>query len=311
MVGLGNDDYVEAVRFGLAKCAMATGNQPQVRSAALRALSLAIVVCSTDGEATMDAMKLCYEISLGRYRGSDVAPSLQSASLDCWGLLATTLEDDDISGSSESIGSAFLEDLKSCLDSTSQEVMSSAGSNVSLIHECRLSLGVSDESATSTDRKFGRGTWEGSPEEELMDDIICRMSELAQDAGRRISKKVKRSQKCSFRDFLATVADGEIPTSTIQFRGGSLTLQGWRSMKKISFVRCCLQSSFLQQLIHNPALQTMFSLDMSVLNAKVSMSEYDKRTTVGKCSERKKGRDKDIKRDRKKKIMARDAVLYE
>ncbi|EJK60678.1 hypothetical protein THAOC_18927 [Thalassiosira oceanica] len=103
-------------------------------------------------------MDLCEEVAGGRYRGEDVAPSLRAAALDCWSLLATTLNDLEVSGDGTGRGMALLPLLAGCLDQPDAGLRRSAGEALALIHECRLGLGLTDdEGANATDRRYGRG----------------------------------------------------------------------------------------------------------------------------------------------------------
>jgi hypothetical protein len=47
---------------------------------------------------------------------------------------------------------------------------------VALIHSARLNLGVTDEDATTTAKRFRRGSWDGTEFEVLVDEVKQRMA---------------------------------------------------------------------------------------------------------------------------------------
>jgi hypothetical protein len=71
VLGGGNDSFYELCEPNLKRAVMATGNQPQVRAAALRAMSLAAFVCSTDFSSTVVLLDMCEAASSERYRGGE------------------------------------------------------------------------------------------------------------------------------------------------------------------------------------------------------------------------------------------------
>jgi hypothetical protein len=175
ILGGGNDEYFEAVEPALKRCIMGTGNQPQVRSAAIRALALTTFICSTDMSATHELLNMCEMVCAEEWRGEPVHPTLRAAALDSWGLLATTIDDADVS-SEDGRGTTILPLLQKALDSPSPELRASAGENVALIHSARLNLGVTDEHATTTAKRFRRGSWDGTEFEVLVDEVKQRMA---------------------------------------------------------------------------------------------------------------------------------------
>ena len=234
----------------------ATGRAANVRAAALRCLSTCHFVCGTgcleEGEDAASVMDLCESVAGGRYRGEDVAPSLRAAALDCWSLLATTLSDAEVSGDDIGRGLAVLPLLAECLDEPDAGLRRSAGEALALVHECRLGLGVAgDEGANATDRRYGRGTWEGCdpPEMEgVFDSAAQRVSELSVEGSRSMSRAARKRQRSDFRDFAATVVDDEPPDEEVSFRGGRVRLSSWREIVQLGSVRHCLQGGFQIQV---------------------------------------------------------------
>ena len=257
-VVFGGDMDEVAARYNgpLKRVAAATGRAASVRAAALRCLATCHFVCGTgcleDGEDAAAVMDMCETIAGGRYRGEDVAPSLRAAALDCWSLLATTLNDLEVSGDDTGRGLAMLPLLGGCLDQPDAGLRRSAGEVLALVHECRLGLGrADDEGANATDRRYGRGTWEGCspPEAEgAFDAASARVAELSVEGSRSMSRAARKRQRADFRDFAATVVDDEPPDEEVSFRGGRVRLTSWREVVRLGSIRHCLQGGFQIQV---------------------------------------------------------------
>jgi Interferon-related developmental regulator (IFRD) len=288
VLGSDRDDYFEAVEPNLKRVVMMTARASMVRAAALRALSVANFICSTDDVSTDALLDLTEDVAGTTYRQQNVPASLRATALDCWALLATTVQEFYISGGDEDTtgrGLSLLPLLLSCLhDSSSMELRSAAGQSMALIHEFRLSLGDED-GETTTERKYGKGGWDGSFYEDVVYEIQQRVTELSNQSGHSISKKAKKEQRSAFRDFLNTIVDNESPKDTVLFRGGSLELTCWKDIVQLQFIRHCLQGGFQIQILTNPTLQTVFGADGAVLNGPGTMSQLEKRLFLSKTSE--------------------------
>ncbi|GMH96567.1 hypothetical protein TrST_g9350 [Triparma strigata] len=308
VLGGGNDAFFELVEPALKRIVMATGNQAQVRAAGLRAWSLAAFICSTDFPSTIVLLDLCEAASAERYRGEETPVLLRAAALDSWSLLATTIEDSDIA-SEEGRGPTILPLLQKALDSDSAELRSSAGECVAMIHEARLNLGVQDEDATATTRRYRRGSWDGTEFEVLIDEVKQRMAELAAESGHHMSKKAKKSQRSTFREYMSTLVDDESPMVTVAFRGGTLELKTWKEIIQLGAVRSCCQGGFMLQMSHNQYLHEIFGADIAVLDSGDGLSNLEKRMFMSKNSEASKIRDREMNKDRKKRSNVKNYFL--
>lgn len=232
--------------------------------------------------------------------------ALRAAALDSWALMATTIDDFDLAGQDDAQmgrGLAILEKIKDCLEATSLDLRAAAGECLSLIHEARLRLGCDrEESENATHRRFRRGSWQGSPWEDLMDQVKEYISELSVESCRSLNKKQRKEQKATFRDFVNTIVDDESPEEVLSFRNGTqITLETWREIVQLNFVRHCLQSGLQIQLLTNPRLQIMFGLDGNAIHANGALSQVEKRLYMSKGSETAKEAHMDLTRRRDKK----------
>jgi hypothetical protein len=310
VIGGNQDDYCESIYDLLVKIVKATGRASQVRGAALRALSMSYFICCANDHSGTDAiLNLCENVCGVRYRGEEVPSHLRAVALDCWALLSTTLHKAYISGD-EIVGGigdlgrgvTILPLLSDCLNHVNLDLRCAAGECVALIHEARLELGIDDdEGENATERRFRRGSWDGSEWEVLMDEVRQRVSELSVESGHHMSKKAKKEQRATFREFMATIVEDESPSEVVTFRGGTLTLTSWQEIVQLNFIRHCLQSGFQIQLMTNYTLQIIFGADGNTLNSNATMSQLEKRLTLSKTSEASKAADREMLKRRKSK----------
>ena len=289
ILGADQDEYYEAIEPNLRRIVMMTGRASMVRGAALRALCLTNFVCSTDEVSTDALLDLTEEVAGKMYRQQVVSATLRATALDCWSLLATTMHEFYISGADDATtgrGLILLPLVLDCLDDASLELRTAAGQCMALIHESRLALGDDDDDTkTTTERKYGQGGWAGSPYEDVVGEIQHRIEELSHQSGHSLSKKMKKEQRSTFRDFLNTIVDNGAPDETIAFRGGSLELTSWKGIVQLQCIRHCLQGGFQVQLLTNATLQTIFGADGAILNGSGTMSQLEKRLYMSKTSE--------------------------
>lgn len=304
VLGGDQDDYYESIEKILRRVVMTHVNRATpVRVAALRAMSLTNVICGTDQETAEALLDLCEQVAGVEYRGQQVPESLRAAALDCWALIGSTIPDWHLAGKDDFMigrGLAILGLLKDALESSNIELRAASGECLCLIHEARMELGISgNDGENTTERQFRRGSWEGTDWEVLMDEVRQRIAELATESGYHLSKKVKKQQRATFREFVGTIVDDEAPEEIVSFRGGNITLNTWKEIVQLNFIRHCLQGGFQIQLLTNETLQAIFGADGQLLNAMGNMSQLEKRLVMSKTSEASKASDKELTRQRR------------
>ena len=308
ILGGDRDDVVVSVDESLRKVVNATGRSTQVRVAALRCLSMMHFICGTNClEDDMDCasvMELCQKIGgETRYRGDNTPSLLRATALDCWSLLSTTFHDSQLASGDDSSGDLgrglrLLPILALCLDSPDAALRRSAGEAVSLIHECRLRMGLEeDEAVNTTERKFRRGSWNGTEWEVLMDDLKQRISDLAVESSHHMSKQAKKDQRSTFRDYMRTIVDDEFPDKVVNWKGGKLRLNSWKEIIQLNFVRHCLQGGFHTQLITNETLHIIFGATLDVGTS--TLSQNEKIMFLSKTSDAAKAADKEMMKQRR------------
>jgi len=314
LLGGDRDAYYEVIEEPLKKAVRATGRAHLVRGAALRALCLSAFICGTDESATHNLLDLCELMCAEKYRGQEMHPTLRATSLYCWALLSTTINDADLAGEDDGgRGVAILPLLRECLDHESSiELRSAAGECATMIHEARLGLMNEADGrvcGNSTERRFRQGSWDGSSSEVLMDELKQRVSELSCESGHHMSKKAKKEQRSTFREFTSTLVDDEPPIEIVNFRGGKLTLTSWREIIQLEFIRNCLQGGFQAQLMTNPTLLYIFGADANVLGGSSALSQLEKRLLMSKTSDAAKAADIDMTRKRRSRQNAKNYFI--
>jgi len=210
LLGANQDDYAEEIKQKLIRVVKVTQRAPQVRAAALRALSMAFFVCTADVSSADVVLDLCEQVCATEFRNEVVPPSLRAVALDCWALLSTTIDDtylagNDVPGNGDGRGLIILPLLSDCLNSTNLDLRCAAGECVALIHEARLDLGMDKgdegENLNASDRRYRRGSWDGSEWEILMDEVKQRVAELSVESGKHMSKKAKKRAKSNVPRF--------------------------------------------------------------------------------------------------------------
>ena len=276
------------------------------------------------------------------FRNQIVPLTLRATAWDCWTLLACTLDDWTIAGQDEAFigrGVAILGPLQQALEETkleASELRTSAAECLAMIHEARINLGIIDDDAVvaletnkgqvnedcgydnenialkgkvvtkhnSSARRYQKGSWDNSKQETLMDEVKQRIAELANESSHRISKKEKKEQRSTFREYMSTIVDDESPELVIKYRNnnGQLELSSWKEIIPLNCLRNILQSGFQTHLLSNPAIQQLFHVSVSLHDSKYNstMSQLEKRLLLSKNSETYKNADQDRRKKRDK-----------
>jgi hypothetical protein len=315
ILGADHPEFFQAIEPYLVRVLQSTNKAIPVRVAALRAMTMAVFIGTTDDVTTEHVLDICEAVAEKEYRNQPTHVSLRATALDTWALLSTTVPDFYIAGKDHinmGRGLSILSLLKDCLDDAAVQLRSAAGEALALIHEARLNLGVGDEqaeNANTTERKYSQGSWDGSEWEETMDEIQQRIAQLAVESGHHMSKKAKKEQRATFREFQATLVDDESPQQVVNFRGGSLQLETWKEIVQLNFIRHCLQGGFQVQLLTNATLQAIFGANGQALAEFSTYSQLEKRLILSKTSEAAKDADKELSKKRRNRTNAKNQFL--
>lgn len=320
LLGDETSDWLESIEKYLRRTIDASPITP-IRCAALRALC--VTVCMNSPHSSHDTehyMDLCEELGQVSYRNLVVPLSLRATAMDCWSLLASTIDDDKyIAGrDEEQIGKGLmlLPLLQELLENQdSMNLRSAAGQCLALIHEARLNYSnelVEQQQQHDQQQhvpptgkhhaKYQRGSWQDSEYEDTVEEMKIRIHELSNTTGHYMTKHDKKEQRKTFREYMATICHDESPEEILYFSNGiSLTLSSWKEIIQLEFIRHCLQGGLQIQLLTNHALQRMFSFTPGGgPNTDTTMSSIEKRLYLSKTSAVAKHSDIKLKKERKK-----------
>jgi hypothetical protein len=320
---IADDAYFEQIRQDTMRVVQSTHRAIPVRTAALRAMGMAVFMGVDDDVITEELLDLCEALAQDEYRRSSSSSSgnnnthpsaLRATALDVWTFLATTIHELYIAGKddvSTGRGLLLLPLLLECLEQDKDmSLRAAAGECVAWIHTARVELGINDEDGdNTTERKYAEGSWEGSDWEDIMAEIESCMEALSNQSGHYMSKKAKKGQRATFREYLATLQENESPTHVVQFRGGSLELSAWKDIIALNFTRRCLQGGFQIQLLTNPTLQAVFGTNSLALNSDTGYSQLEKRLLLSKSSVAAKIKDADRNKKQRNRTNAKNHFL--
>ena len=139
-----------------------------------------------------------------------------------------------------------------------------------------------------------------------MDEVKQRIAELSVESSKGMSKQAKKQQRANFRDFNNTIVDDESPDEVVNWRGGKLTLNSWKEIIQLNFIRHCLQGGFQIQLMTNETLQGVFGVTYT---SGSSLSRLEKRLYMSKTSEAAKAADKAMTKQRKTRTNVKNHFL--
>ena len=323
------DDWATTVAKGLHRVVQTASRATVVRSAALRAWTVAVWMGAAVVDERTDAvLDVCHDVAQPVYRQHPVPSALRATALDCWTVLATTLSENTVAGQDDVThgrGMDMLPVLRDILASdnatdVSPDLKASAGETAAFIHECRWQCGDQDDAADKPDSHqevvvanqqqwYPSGSWEGTEWEELVDEIRQSVADLANQSGHYMSKKAKKAQRATFREYLATLLDEEPPEQTVALRNeGSLVLTAWKQIAPLNFLRATLQAGLLLQLMTNATLQILFDVQAVGIKAD-GLSALEKRLYLSKASEASKEADRVMTKNRDKRERIKNHFL--
>ncbi|TYZ63742.1 hypothetical protein PybrP1_003711 [[Pythium] brassicae (nom. inval.)] len=249
-----------------------------VKAASMRALAVICFVCSVEDENTQELLVL-----LEKYHDLKIAGSICSVALEAWGLLASSMSDEELAG--DDYVDRCLPRFMELLAHVDVEVRAAAGENIALLHEAAQKSGLSLP---------------------FDDDIIDKFREMSKDSSKKNSKKDRKVQRMVFRDVYATLASGESPQVSFLVKGEQLEVWSWRSVKQLEVIKSVLRTGFQEHIKYNNVVRAILELPEATEERKV-----DRRDIFDKKSASRKSRSNELKGDRRRKQHQQDAFLDE
>eukprot|EP00252_Welwitschia_mirabilis_P005038 TRINITY_DN1544_c0_g1_i1.p1 TRINITY_DN1544_c0_g1~~TRINITY_DN1544_c0_g1_i1.p1 ORF type:complete len:423 (-),score=97.49 TRINITY_DN1544_c0_g1_i1:242-1510(-) len=224
----------------------------------LQALAVITFVGGNEVEETEKSMDILWTRHI---KVSKLEPTVRAAAISAWAFLLTTVPSRHIRGS---FTEKCLPVLSSLLDAESRAVRIAAGEAIAVIFEAINS----DETPGCWNKGFSdmdeHPNQTGSFSLRNMEKkILEQMKELSVEAsGKGSSKKDLNVQKSSFRDFLASIEEGESPTTTVKLQNGFvLSLSSWTQTTQLNFLRHFLGGGFQKHMQTNSLLHEVFEFN--------------------------------------------------
>ena len=189
-----------------------------------------------------------------------------AAALSAWALLATSMKKSRL-GRNEFL--ARLPQLMKLLDHDALEVRAAAGENIALMYAAQLpsadatpSAGPQVAPALSLPTLDSTTAPPADEEKSIpgMDDLVGRLEALSTDGSKHVARKTRKEQRSIFRDILATVESGELPSETMTVSGNKHDFNGWSDLHRLDTVRAILTTGLPHHFANNELLSFIFNL---------------------------------------------------
>lgn len=218
----------------------------------LQALAIITFVGGNDFEETEKSMELLWNQVLGT---SKPEPAVTEAAISAWTFLLTTLPSKRISAQ---FSEKYLRVLSSLLDMDSRAVRISAGEAIAFIFETINSRDQNGDDHLNSNCLDEENS--NSLVYKLQMRVCEQMKALSIEAGGKgSSKKDLINQRSSFRDFLASIEDGEEPETTLKLQNGYiLNISTWTRTIQMNFIRSFLGGGFQKHMQANSLLHEVF-----------------------------------------------------
>jgi len=299
-----------------------TSRKDAVRGAAIRAAAMICFVSTIEESSTIDCMGMFESVFRDAVRylmdgdedGDEDSSKKKrktkkknktsflglTASLNGWGLLATTRSEKYLGTSAFKTITPLLNEL---LEHDSNEVRKAAGQNAALLAQYRFKIHHEEEDDEDEDKD------EDKDEKELLDTIRSQLKALSIENSRYKSKRDMKAQRSFFRAVCGTLESGSAPEMKIVLRGEKVIFDSWTDVKRFEAFRTSLGGGISTYLQSDTVLRQVFDLGpVRVVSSADRLSKLEKRMYRSPNSELSKARTIDRARERGKKAAARNAV---
>jgi len=235
-----------------------TEKDVDIRAAAEEALSSLYFIACTDDHAIMEHLSL-----LQTYFTMDLC----HIALRCWGLLTTRVLKQYIHST---LLKQTINPFVSLLDSPEIEIRSAAGENIALLIETERDL--------CTEEAFDLNNLSTLVD---VDDMLSKLSDLANDRNRYQAKKDIIKQRSSFKEIYKYINDDELDGIKLTFNKQPAVFDSWVKLKQLAFFRETIGEGLQTHFVENEFIQEVFSTFISAEEIKQKKSAVEKRLTYG------------------------------
>ena len=187
-------------------------------------------------------------------RSPDALMQFYSAALSAWTLLITLLPPRQI----YELSKRQVRRLTNLLDCSDVDLRIGAGEAIAAIFE----------GARCFDKDFG---FEADQDEDQMDELCCKLRQLATDSRKFRAKKDRKQQRSSFRDVLRTVEEKEAPDLRFKFGQELLEVDSWSRKHQYNSFCHVLGSGMNLHLAKNELVRDIFALGAPLVQDQASL----------------------------------------
>lgn len=265
----------------LAKSASASA----VRIAAMEAIGMLSFVGTPEHGATEEAMTLMWQIaghkgsqnSSQKLGASVPSPQVRAAALAAWSLLLSCAPSSQVAGYP---GSREVKTLASLLGDADLAVRTAAGEAIAVLHEAHAEAFADAFSDSDAGGPSDDDGLPAVPEEAgvVDEEVVEQMRALSVQSTKRRSKKERLSQRTSFREILASIESGTVPTVSMKLmHGDSLHISTWSQTVQFNALRRFLAEGFQRHMQDNELLHQIFGFEPRASKAEGFRNVAEKR----------------------------------
>lgn len=202
---------------------------------------------------------------------------LVAASLRAWSLLVSTISK---STGIEPIVEQALQTLADLLKNEDVDVRVAAGEAVALLVEKQRDV-EEDNFELRSFADIGQVD---------VDDLLDTLQELASDKNKLRARKDKLKQRLPFKEIVASVEEGIIPSETLSFKHQKFAFENWEKLIQLDAIRELLAEGLQAHFESNPLLHQIFDIAVDKQAKKTQLSSVEKRLMMSPSSPMNKAR---------------------
>jgi len=249
-------------------------------------------ISNGDDAETVEALPLYRTLFVAKE--DDAA--LESAALDAYSLLVTTLDDQYIYDHLIPEDTLEVVDL---LQSTDIQVRVSAGQLLALFFE----IGRIVEGEEFDLYKFSYYANVDLP------TLLDTLGDLVMDKSKLRNKKDKLKQKEPFKDIVSSVEHGQVPEESLLIMHQRVHFSHWTQILQLEILRKYLGTGLQTHLEHNGLLHQIFDVSIDLDRKKTQLTQIEKRKIMSPSSDIAKHRSRNLGHQRDIKSFSMESEL--
>mmetsp|Transcript_4857 Transcript_4857/g.6784 ORF Transcript_4857/g.6784 Transcript_4857/m.6784 type:complete len:382 (+) Transcript_4857:28-1173(+) len=249
-----------------------TGVSEETKATLAESLAM-ICLVSADENETLNVINELFAVIQHHTSNNE----LIAAGVRAWSLLVSTISQ---STGIEPIVEQALQTLLDLLKNEDVDVRVAAGEAVALLVEKQRDV-EEDNFELRSFADIGQVD---------VDDLLDSLHELASDKTKMRARKDKLKQRLPFKEIVASVEEGIIPTEILSFKHQKFTFENWEKLIQLDAVRELLAEGLQTHFENNPLLHQIFDISLDKQAKKTQLSSVEKRLMMSPSSPMSKAR---------------------